>query len=117
MEHCVIDNLPSPLFVKEGESGKGAPYQLPPRAKEGSPIRKKVLKVLREPLVHFLAIGAGLFLLSGLVGDPSGLQSGRIVVTPAQVQHLAAGFTSAWQRPPTRDELEGLIQDRVRGEG
>ena len=111
-----MGNLPWPLFVKEGESCKGAPYQLPPCVKEGSPVRKKLLKVLREPLVHFLAIGAGLFLLSGLMGDPSGLQSGRIVVTPAQVQHLAAGFTRVWQRPPTRDELEGLIQDRIREE-
>jgi hypothetical protein len=72
--------------------------------------------VLREPLVHFLAIGAGLFLLSGLVGDPSGLQSGRIVVTPAQVQHLAAGFTRVWQRPPTQGELDGLIEDHIREE-
>ena len=99
MEHCVIENLPSPLV-----------------AKEGSPIRKKLLKVLREPLVHFLAIGVGLFLLSGLIGDRAAPQSVRIVVTPAQVQHLAAGFTRVWQRPPTRGELDGLIEDYIREE-
>jgi hypothetical protein len=99
MEHCVIENLPSPLF-----------------AKEGSLIRKKLLKVLREPLVHFLAIGAGLFLLSGLVGDRAVPPSNRIVVTPAQVQHLAVGFTRVWQRPPTQRELDGLIEDYIREE-
>ena len=28
-----------------------------------------LLKVLREPLVHFLVLGAGLFLLYGLIGE------------------------------------------------
>src|SRR3990172_6069582 len=99
MEHCVIENLPSPLFVKEG-----------------SPIRKKLLKVLREPLVHFLAIGAGLFLLSGLTGDPAGLQSGSIVVPQGQVALRAASFARVWHRPPTDKELEGLLQDYIREE-
>jgi hypothetical protein len=41
---------------------------------------------------------------------------GKIVVTAGQVEHLAAGFTKAWQRPPTDAELKGLIDDWVREE-
>jgi hypothetical protein len=73
-------------------------------------------KLLREPLVHFLLLGAGLFLLSGLVGDRAGTDSNEILITPGHVEHLVAGFTRTWQRPPTREELAGLVQDYVREE-
>ena len=29
---------------------------------------------------------------------------------------MASGFSQQWQRPPTREELEGLIRDRVQEE-
>src|SRR4029077_11838515 len=29
---------------------------------------------------------------------------------------MITGFSRTWQRPPTREELEGLIRDRVREE-
>ena len=29
---------------------------------------------------------------------------------------MVIGFSRTWQRPPTREELEGLIRDRVREE-
>ena len=29
---------------------------------------------------------------------------------------MLIGFSRTWQRPPTREELEGLIRDRVREE-
>lgn len=77
-------------------------------------------KLIHEPLVQFLAIGAALFLLSGLFGGSSvpqsgqaGRQSVRIVVTPGQVQHLTAQFTRTWQRPPTETEVKGLIDEYV----
>ncbi len=73
-------------------------------------------KILREPLVHFLLLGAVLFLLYGLVSDRAGGDSNEIVITPGHVEHLVAGFTRTWQRPPTREELAGLIQDYVREE-
>jgi len=72
--------------------------------------------VLREPLVHFLLLGAALFGVFALVGDRTSERTGRIVVTPAQIQHLAAGFTRVWQRPPTQRELDGLIEDYIREE-
>ncbi len=76
-----------------------------------------VKKLIHEPLVHFLAIGAALFLLSGLFGGSSATQSGqnsnRIVVTPGQVEHLTAQFTRTWQRPPTETEVKGLIDEYV----
>ncbi len=71
---------------------------------------------LHEPLVHFLLLGAALFLVFGLFGKPSGGAPGAIVVTQGQIASMVSGFTSTWQRPPTPEELERLIQDRVKEE-
>jgi len=69
---------------------------------------------LREPLVHFLALGALLFLVFQWWGGGPG--SSRIVITPGQIDALVVGFTRTWQRPPTERELKGLIDDYVREE-
>lgn len=70
----------------------------------------------REPLVHFLLLGAALFVLSGLLDrtDRDGPQT--IVITDGQIEHLATVFTRTWQRPPSAEELAGLVRDRVRQE-
>ena len=70
---------------------------------------------LREPLVHFLALGALLFLVFQWWGG-GGPGSSRIVITPGQIDALVVGFTRTWQRPPTERELKGLIDDYVREE-
>ncbi len=74
------------------------------------------MKLLREPLVHFLVLGLGLFLLFGIVGDLDDAPTGRIVVSTARVSQLTEIFTRTWQRPPTAQELEGLIEDHIREE-
>jgi hypothetical protein len=74
-------------------------------------------RILGEPLLHFLLLGAGVFLAYGLLSKPgNGSAPGKIVVTVGQVEHLAAGFARTWQRPPTDAELKGLIDDWVREE-
>ena len=72
--------------------------------------------ILREPLLHFIAIGAALFLYFQWGGGGSGPTSSRIVLTAGQIEHLAAGFAKSWQRPPTEPEIKGLIDDWVREE-
>ena len=73
-------------------------------------------KLWREPLVHFLVIGAGLFLAFGLTRDERDDATNRIVVDAAQVEQLAAQFRRTWLRPPTEQELAGLIESHVRDE-
>jgi len=80
-------------------------------------------KFFREPLFHFLLIGAGLFLLFGwrggpaaLPAGPSGPQSAKIVVTPGDIDQMVTTFTRTWQRPPTEEEAKGLVEDLVRNE-
>ena len=73
-------------------------------------------KILREPLLHFLVLGAGLFLLFGLIGGPAEQRPNRIVVSAAKVENLAGLFERTWRRPPTQAELDGLIADHVKEE-
>jgi hypothetical protein len=72
--------------------------------------------LLREPLIHFLFIGAVLFLLFELFDDPAGQQSSRVVITNGQIEFLKASFTRTRQRLPTKQELQGLIDGYVREE-
>ena len=65
-------------------------------------------RLLREPLVHFLLLGAGLFVAFGLVGERTGSEPGRIVVTQGQIESLAIGFARTWQRPPTDSGAGGF---------
>ncbi|MEE4173291.1 MAG: peptidylprolyl isomerase [Xanthomonadales bacterium] len=75
----------------------------------------RTAKWLREPLVHFLLIGGLLFLGFHFWGG-GGPSTDRIVITPGQIDSMVARFTRTWQRPPTEEELKGLIDDHVREE-
>ena len=74
-------------------------------------------RLLREPFVHFLLIGAAVFALYAFVsgGDEDGMRD-RIVVTEGRVQQLAQVFAKTWQRPPTPQELRGLIDAYIKEE-
>jgi hypothetical protein len=73
-------------------------------------------KFLREPLLHFLLLGAAIFAAYSFVSKRSSAEPGKIVITQGQVESLATGFARTWQRPPTDQELTGLLRDRVREE-
>jgi hypothetical protein len=67
-------------------------------------------------MLHFLVLGAGLFLLSVLVRGPQTAPGDRIHVDATRVEQLAEEFARTWQRPPTRPELDGLVDEFVREE-
>jgi hypothetical protein len=73
------------------------------------------MRLLREPLLHFLLIGLGLFLWFGRAAPDSGAPN-RIVVSQAQVDALARQFAGVWSRPSQPDELRGLVDSYVRDE-
>jgi PPIC-type PPIASE domain len=73
-------------------------------------------RLLREPLLHFLLLGIALFGVYGLARNKAPDRTVQIVVTQSQIEQLVIGFTRTWQRPPTPEELTGLIEDRIREE-
>ncbi len=62
--------------------------------------------MLREPLLHFVVLGLGLFLLWGLVGE----DAGTLVVTEATVARLKADEARRRGREPTDQELDAVLR-------
>ena len=75
----------------------------------------KLPQLLREPLVHFLLIGLGLFALYGRVATENS-DSRTIEVSSARVQDLERQYQAVWSRPPTATELKGLIDTYIHDE-
>jgi hypothetical protein len=82
-----------------------------------------MVKLLKEPLLHFLLIGAALFLLNGwrststsMPGGQAGMPTSQVVVTLDNVNQMTDLFAKTWQRLPTEEEKKGLIDDFVRNE-
>jgi hypothetical protein len=77
---------------------------------------KQLLRLLREPLFHFIAIGGLIFALFAAVDDVRETPADVIVIVPERIDQLAASFSSVWKRAPTEDELDFLIDEEVRAE-
>jgi hypothetical protein len=75
-----------------------------------------IARLLREPLLQFLALGAVLFALYGLAGKRSAEVAERIVVSASRIANLSDGFARTWRRQPSELELQGLIEDYIRDE-
>lgn len=67
-------------------------------------------RLLRDPLLHFLAIGAVLFAGIAFV---RGLQKPHVRIDAAELEQLATYWEMQMQRPPTRQELASIIHERV----
>ena len=71
-------------------------------------------RLIREPLLHFLLLGAVLFAIDALwSGRTARAGDDEIVVSAGRIENLAALFAKTWQRPPTAAELRGLVDDFV----
>jgi PPIC-type PPIASE domain len=75
---------------------------------------------LREPLVHFFAAGGALFLAYAWIArgeTDNAAKTARLVrITAGQVEWLKETWARQWQRPPTADELRGLVADYLKEE-
>lgn len=76
-------------------------------------MRTRMAHLIREPLVHFLAIGMAFFLVWHFVGDRITKQPDRIIVTPGHIERLAQQWTKTHLRPPTAQELTGLVEQEI----
>jgi len=76
-------------------------------------------RLLREPLLHFLLIGALLFGLYGLA-PPGPLTtvapSKEIRLSLDEINQLTQLFQSQWRRAPTPQELQRLVETKVEQE-
>ena len=73
------------------------------------------MRLLREPLLHFLLIGAAIYLLYGAFAETAPEETDKtIVVSAAEVEWMQTSWQKRWNRFPTPEELDGLIQQYIR---
>jgi hypothetical protein len=77
-----------------------------------------VKKLNREPLIHFVLLGALIFAVNAWRDKqrPAETETGRIEVTAGTIAWLSEGFSKQWHRAPDADELRGLVNEHVREE-
>jgi hypothetical protein len=73
-------------------------------------------RILHDPLFHFLLLGAAIFAIHGFATRHRTDKPSEIVVMQGTIENLVTGFTRTWQRPPTDEELQGLVRDYIREE-
>jgi len=84
-------------------------------AKRGFSLRKIIARWTREPLIHFVIIGACIYLLYGLYGQQESEEQDRtITITAGEIAWLEDAWAKQWKRPPTPVERQGLIKQYLR---
>ena len=76
----------------------------------------RLRKLVQEPIIPFLIIGAGLFGLQGVLDAMAPKGDREIVVSNDQAAAMVQTFARTWQRPPSQQELERLFDEHVRTE-
>jgi hypothetical protein len=77
----------------------------------------KIRKLIKEPLIHFLALGALLFGLHAIVnGSGASEQDTRIVISDSEVKWLQGAWSKKWRRMPTEREFKNLLEGYIREE-
>jgi peptidyl-prolyl cis-trans isomerase C len=96
-------------------------------------VKLKLSRLLREPLFHFLLIGAALFgvysylphagpaqpaaqAAQSAAAQPAATPSRQIVLSLDQLTRLAVGFQAQWGREPAPQELDQMVEDDVKEE-
>lgn len=77
-------------------------------------------RFFKEPLVQFALVGGCIygatFLAGGKEEEPETVVEERVHVDAAQIEGMVDQWEKRWQRLPTKEELDGLIQKHVRDE-
>ena len=74
-------------------------------------------KLLKEPLLHFLLIGVGLFFLfSQLNSEEEASDTQQIIINKSTLEVLSGTFMEENSNPPTEIEIQELLENVIREE-
>lgn len=73
-------------------------------------------RFLKEPLLHFIAIGGLFFLLYSVIDDAGTTSIDTILISPERISQLTTEYKGVWNRMPTDEELDNLIKEEIRSE-
>lgn len=77
---------------------------------------RPLLTVLREPLIHFLALGACIFALNAVLHPPAREDGHRIEVTAADIARIRALYAQQWGAAPDGADMPRLVDNYIRSE-
>jgi len=78
-------------------------------------VSNRLARLFTEPLVQFLIIGACIYGAFALFGTPEeDYRDTTIRVDANRIDAFIGQWESRWNRPPTRQEIDGIIQQYVR---
>jgi len=78
-------------------------------------LHNTIVRLIKEPLVHFLVIGAAIFVLYGFMGQQDVEEQERtITITAGEIGWLTDTWAKRWNRPPTTEERAGIIDQYLR---
>lgn len=73
------------------------------------------MKFLREPLLHFMLIGAAIYLLYAVFAEPAAEETDKtIIVSAGEIEWMNTVWQKRWSRAPTSEELDGLIKQYIK---
>ena len=76
-----------------------------------------ILRIIKEPLLHFILTGAAIYLMFTWFGRTESeevVAIGSIVITEGEMVWLAGAWRKRWNRPPTNEEMLGLVRQHLR---
>ena len=74
------------------------------------------MKLLKEPLVHFVILGALLFIGFEVLNEGEERSDSEILITQARIENISQLFSRTWRREPTEKELKNLIDEYIKEE-
>lgn len=78
-------------------------------------MKNSLPRLFKEPLIQFLFIGACIYGAYALFGTPEeDFRDTRVHVDARRINSFISEWESRWNRPPTRDEINGLIQSYIK---
>jgi hypothetical protein len=78
-------------------------------------LRDRFVAAAREPLVHFLMLGALIYGVASVAAPGTDEPpEDRITVTAGEIDWITSSWEKRWSRPPTPQERQGLIDEFVR---
>ncbi|MCV3241729.1 peptidylprolyl isomerase [Mesorhizobium sp. ZC-5] len=82
----------------------------------GSSVSEMLKGLVREPLVHFVLIGAVLFYIGGQRTSEGGIERNEIVITEGDIAQMLVSWQVQGLPPPSAAAIRGMVEAKVREE-
>lgn len=73
-------------------------------------------RILREPLLHFILIGAVLFIITAWVNTKTSETGKQIIVDNNTIARMVMQYQSQFGTLPSKEALDGMIEDHIKEE-